>query len=68
MRFQGAVQRPDRENTLVDLDDPHIFEPEYIESRWALPQEALRQRLALQGYTIQPYCYRWQHRLASCTS
>ncbi|MBD2713490.1 isoleucine--tRNA ligase [Microvirga sp. STR05] len=40
----------------VDLDDPYItFEPEYIESCWALLKKLYDKGLLYKGYTIQPY-------------
>ena len=40
----------------VDLDDPYItFEPEYIESCWALLKRLYDKGLLYKGYTIQPY-------------
>ena len=40
----------------VDLDDPYItFEPEYIESCWALLKQLYDKGLLYKGYTIQPY-------------
>ncbi|QKG54106.1 isoleucine--tRNA ligase [Hymenobacter sp. BRD67] len=40
----------------VDLDDPYItFEPEYIESCWALLRKLYDKGLLYKGYTIQPY-------------
>jgi len=40
----------------VDLDDPYItFEPEYIESCWALLKKLYDKGFLYKGYTIQPY-------------
>ncbi|MFC6222184.1 isoleucine--tRNA ligase [Hymenobacter artigasi] len=40
----------------VDLDDPYVtFEPEYIESCWALLKKLYDKGLLYKGYTIQPY-------------
>ncbi len=40
----------------VDLGDPYItFEPEYIESCWALLKKLYDKGLLYKGYTIQPY-------------
>ncbi|MBC6991759.1 isoleucine--tRNA ligase [Hymenobacter sp. BT491] len=40
----------------VDLNDPYItFEPEYIESCWALLKKLYDKGLLYKGYTIQPY-------------
>ncbi len=40
----------------VDLDNPYItFEPEYIESCWALLKKLYDKGLLYKGYTIQPY-------------
>ncbi|GAB3826726.1 isoleucine--tRNA ligase [Hymenobacter jeollabukensis] len=40
----------------VDLSDPYItFEPEYIESCWALLKKLYDKGLLYKGYTIQPY-------------
>ncbi|WP_045689354.1 isoleucine--tRNA ligase [Hymenobacter sp. AT01-02] len=40
----------------VDLDDPYItFEPEYIESCWALLKKLYDKGYLYKGYTIQPY-------------
>ena len=40
----------------VDLDDPYVtFEPEYIESCWALLKKLYDNGLLYKGYTIQPY-------------
>ena len=40
----------------VDLDDPYMtFEPEYIESCWALLKKLYDKGLLYKGYTIQPY-------------
>ena len=40
----------------VDLQDPYItFEPEYIESCWALLKRLYDKGLLYKGYTIQPY-------------
>ncbi|GAA4038109.1 isoleucine--tRNA ligase [Hymenobacter glaciei] len=40
----------------VDLDDPYVtFEPEYIESCWALLKRLYDKGLLYKGYTIQPY-------------
>ncbi|GAB3230486.1 isoleucine--tRNA ligase [Hymenobacter seoulensis] len=40
----------------VDLDDPYItFEPEYIETCWALLKKLYDKGLLYKGYTIQPY-------------
>lgn len=40
----------------VDLDDPYItFEPEYIESCWALLKKLYDKDFLYKGYTIQPY-------------
>jgi isoleucyl-tRNA synthetase len=40
----------------VDLDDPYVtFEPEYIESCWALLKQLYDKGLLYKGYTIQPY-------------
>lgn len=40
----------------VDLDDPYVtFEPEYIESLWALLKRLHTKGLLYKGYTIQPY-------------
>jgi isoleucyl-tRNA synthetase len=40
----------------VDLDNPYItFEPEYIESCWALLKKLYDKGFLYKGYTIQPY-------------
>ncbi|MBD2769165.1 isoleucine--tRNA ligase [Hymenobacter sp. BT664] len=40
----------------VDLNDPYVtFEPEYIESCWALLKKLYDKGLLYKGYTIQPY-------------
>jgi isoleucyl-tRNA synthetase len=40
----------------VDLDDPYVtFEPEYIESCWALLKRLYDKGYLYKGYTIQPY-------------
>jgi len=40
----------------VDLDDPYItFEPDYIESCWALLKKLYDKGFLYKGYTIQPY-------------
>ena len=40
----------------VDLNDPYItFEPDYIESCWALLKKLYDKGLLYKGYTIQPY-------------
>ncbi|QKG58193.1 isoleucine--tRNA ligase [Hymenobacter sp. BRD128] len=40
----------------VDLNDPYItFEPEYIESCWALLKKLYDKGFLYKGYTIQPY-------------
>ena len=40
----------------VDLDNPYVtFEPEYIESCWALLKKLYDKGLLYKGYTIQPY-------------
>ncbi|MGY3088496.1 isoleucyl-tRNA synthetase [Hymenobacter sp. UYAg731] len=40
----------------VDLNDPYVtFEPEYIESCWALLKKLYAKGLLYKGYTIQPY-------------
>jgi isoleucyl-tRNA synthetase len=40
----------------VDLDDPYVtFEPEYIESCWALLKKLYDKGYLYKGYTIQPY-------------
>jgi isoleucyl-tRNA synthetase len=40
----------------VDLDNPYItFEPEYIESCWALLKKLYNKGFLYKGYTIQPY-------------
>ncbi|MGI4873713.1 MAG: isoleucine--tRNA ligase [Janthinobacterium lividum] len=40
----------------VDLNDPYItFEPQYIESCWALLKRLYDKGLLYKGYTIQPY-------------
>ncbi|MFD1467976.1 isoleucine--tRNA ligase [Hymenobacter caeli] len=40
----------------VDLDHPYVtFEPEYIESCWALLKKLYDKGLLYKGYTIQPY-------------
>jgi isoleucyl-tRNA synthetase len=40
----------------VDLNDPYVtFEPEYVESCWALLKKLYDKGLLYKGYTIQPY-------------